>query len=229
MPSAERTAGSTLVIIGLGAIGSALLPLLRTLPQHTLVLVDGDTVEERNLARQPLYGPADAGRAKVDVAAARTDHQVLAHVRCVPHFLDAANAKDLLQQADLVADCTDDLHASRLLDRWCEELGIPLVSGAVHARQLQVITQHRDPASGVRTGLGSFFPGRIGPGQDGCDMSHVPVAASAMAAALMARRIMALLAGDHSLNGSMDLLDLDHGRWITLKASQPPGQDELIA
>ena len=59
-----------LALIGVGAIGSALLPRLLRMPFTMITLVDGDRVEEKNLDRQELYAVVDIGRPKVDVAAA---------------------------------------------------------------------------------------------------------------------------------------------------------------
>ena len=50
----------------------------------------------------------------------------------------------------------------------------------------------------------------------GCDMRSVPAAVTTMAAALMALRIEALLQGDDTLVGVMDLVDCAHGRWMRI-------------
>lgn len=225
-PAVQRIA-----IVGAGATGCALLPLLANLPGIGLLVIDGDTVEAVNLSRQPLYGPGDIGRPKPLAAAERLRHvapgmKVHAELR----FLDATNAGLLLAGCTLVADCTDDLHVRRLIDRTCGASGIPLVTGAVHARQVQVATLHVPrPGDGQRACLRSFFPGRIGAEQDGCDMRNVPAHVTTLAASVMARHITALLVGDRSLAGVLELIDTAEGRWMRIAAPASPFDDDLIA
>ncbi len=224
-PHAERIA-----VIGAGGTGCALLPLLYRLPVEGITLIDGDTVEAANLARQTLYGPSDVGSLKVRVALQRSvgladGIHLLAHT-C---FLDAKNAVHLLQGHTVVADCTDDLHARRVIERTCAELRIPLVSAAVHGEQVQVLTLGVPPEEGLPpTTWQQFFPGRTAQEQDGCDMRSVPAEVTTVAAALMGKRIRALLANDTSHARHMDLLDLRHGHWLRIAVPESPA-DELLA
>jgi molybdopterin/thiamine biosynthesis adenylyltransferase len=230
MASASGT-GPRIAVVGVGAIGCALVPLLAHLPIGGLTLIDGDAVEEGNLGRQPLYGPADRGRAKVDVARERVAH-LAPHweIRCEHRFLDPGNVHALLSGHAIIADCTDDLHARRTIDAVCGELHLPLISGSVHGAQLQVITLHvaehpGDPAPSLR----SYYPGRTGPAQDGCDMRNVPIVVPTLTAALMAARITAVLAGDRRGAASMDLLDPVEGKWYRIAPPGAVGEPEFIA
>ena len=54
---AKVGSGKTIAVIGVGGTGSALLPLLGTMPISSVTVVDGDTVAAVNLIRQPLYDP----------------------------------------------------------------------------------------------------------------------------------------------------------------------------
>ena len=213
-----------IALIGAGATGCALLPMLCTLPLSRIRLIDGDTVEERNLPRQPLYGNADLGRLKVEVAATRVAH-LRKDLEILRSFIDRKNIGDLLKDIDLVADCTDDLHAHRLLDEFCGSHKIPLITGAIHGRQLQVMTLHapEDPLS-----LHHFFHGRGLSEQDACDMTNVPVEVPAATAALMIRRIRAIME-ERPIQRSMDVLDLEHGHWLRIAPFDPDAEHELIA
>lgn len=217
-------------VVGVGGTGCALLPLLYRMPVQGVTLIDGDTVEAVNLPRQPLYAGCDVGRPKVRAALERSvPHASGIHLLARTVFLDARNAPDLLEGHTVVADCTDDLHARRVLDDACALLAIPLVSGAVHGQQVQVLTLGLSPGGGAPPiTRADFFPGRTGPDQDGCDMRLVPAEVTTMAAALMAQRIRAVLKGDASSARWMDLLDLEHGQWMRVAAPVAP-DDELIA
>lgn len=220
-----------ITVIGAGGTGCALLPMLMAMRPGALWIVDGDMVEERNLHRQTLYGPQDVGRSKAEAAMARIIHQDRGtQLDAIPRFIDARNVHELLTGSTVVADCTDDLHARMLLDRICGKLGIPLVSGAVHGQQIQVATLHQACSTAEHgTALRDWFPGGIGAEQDGCDMRDVPAAVTNLAAACMAMRIQAALAGDNSYSQYLDLIDPRNGSWMRIKAPAAPHDEELIA
>ncbi len=205
---------STITVIGAGGTGCALLPLVGAMDISAITVVDGDTVEAKNLPRQLLYSTDDVGRAKVD-AAVRRMQAMQRHVQwSADHrFVDADNITALLQGSIVVADCTDDLAARALIERTCRELRIPLVSGAVHGHQVQVITCHGVDHGRRRHG---FFQGRTSEDQLGCDMRDVPAAVTTLTASLMALRIADLLKGGDGLAGVMDLVDSQHGRWMRI-------------
>lgn len=207
-------------VIGLGGTGCALLPLLGVQRIAEVILVDGDTVEAVNLPRQLLYRSSDVGRPKVRAAAAamRTRADFM-EWREEFRFVDAGNVRGILHGTDIVADCTDDLLVRRLIAHTCKELGIALVTGAVHEKQVQVFTrgskQHEAP----------FFRGHPAEEQEGCDMRAVPAGVTTITAALMSLRIADVLHGGDGLAGIMDLLDVDHGRWMRIMG---PGAGEFM-
>jgi adenylyltransferase/sulfurtransferase len=203
-----------IAVVGVGGTGCGLLPLLAALHCTSITMIDGDTVEAKNLARQLLYSKDDVGRAKVDAAvqrmqAVQRDVQWVAEHR----FVDANNITALVQGSTVVADCTDDLAARALIEHSCRELRIPLVSGAVHGHQVQVITCHGKDHGRRRHG---FFHGRTSEDQLGCDMRDVPAAVTTLTASLMALRIADILQGGDGLAGVMDLVDSEHGRWMRI-------------
>ncbi|MCW2920517.1 MAG: UBA/THIF-type binding protein [Thermoleophilia bacterium] len=67
----HRLLDATVLVLGVGGLGSAVADLLARAGIGTLVLVDHDVVDEANLPRQQLYSLRDVGRAKVDAAAER--------------------------------------------------------------------------------------------------------------------------------------------------------------
>ncbi len=210
----ENVTRGRVAVIGAGGTGCGLLPLLGGLPLTAITVIDGDTVEEKNLPRQLLYTMADVGHPKVEVAAGRMRMMAAGVTWRTEHcFVDAANCAALITGCDLVADCTDDLAARALIERTCRALGVPLVSGAVHGHQVQVITCY---GMVHRERRGTFFQGRVTEEQLGCDMRDVPAAVTTLAASLMALRIADLLKGGDGLAGVMDLVDSQHGRWMRI-------------
>lgn len=208
--------GARIAVIGVGGTGCALLPLLIGLPFKVITLIDGDTVERVNLQRQPLFGQRDVGKPKVLCARYRMGavSPLGMHWEAIPQFIDANNCKELLMDHALVADCTDDLDARKLIATICAGIGIPVVSGAVHGMQVQVTT--RNASEHGAGSLPSFFQGHPAEEQAGCDMRVVPAAVTTITASLMALRIEDLLKGGHGHAGMMDLLDIGSGRWMRI-------------
>lgn len=208
-----------IALVGVGALGCALITRLMRMPIRALSIIDGDRVELANLERQPLYSHGDIGSAKS--AAARSRVRAGAPgvaIADVGRFLDAGNADELLIGHGVVADCTDDLHAKALIDRTCARLGTSLVSGALHRDQGQVLVLH---APGDREGLSrtDLFTGRVGAGQDGCDMRLVHPEAIEAVAARMAEHIRSLLAGDPVSCGRLEIFETLPRQWTSYQAS----------
>lgn len=226
--SAEQPA-FRIAVVGAGATGTALLPLLAVMHQVHITIIDGDTVDVANLGRQLLYTASDVGRLKVLVARDRLlERGALAKLEVEACFIDAGNASDLLNGMDLVCDCTDDLPARLLIDRTCGAQSVALVSGAVHGRQVQVASLHV-AGHQTATGLRELFPGRTAEEQEGCLMQQVPPHVTTLAAAVMVEHINALMQGDRSRAGALELIDVADGRWLRIRAPRPLRDDELIA
>lgn len=119
------------LVVGAGALGCA---AARTLAQDgsvRLSLVDDDRVERSNLQRQVLYTDDDLGRLKVEAAAARLADDFGAQVRTAAVRLDARTGPDLINDADIVIDATDDPPSKFLIGRLCVASGVPYVYGGV--------------------------------------------------------------------------------------------------
>ncbi|WP_457637800.1 ThiF family adenylyltransferase [Oceanithermus sp.] len=64
----DRLASSSVVLLGLGGVGAWIALLLALTGVGSLTLVDGGTVRESNLSRQPLYREDQLGLRKVEAA-----------------------------------------------------------------------------------------------------------------------------------------------------------------
>jgi molybdopterin/thiamine biosynthesis adenylyltransferase len=214
-PEPSRTdASPRLLLVGAGALGNALLPRIIRWPWYGITLMDGDRVEGKNLEGQELFAPVDVGKPKVEVAAAWLRNAPIAtQVNAHDAFIDAGNAEAIIAMHDVVADCTDDAHAKRLLDRVCAEFGVALVSGSVHGAQAQVMVLHAQ-GKGEAITRGELFRGKPGLEQDGCDMRLVPMATIEETGRRMAQLLRALVNGQPVVNGRIDLYDGRH--WVAI-------------
>ena len=128
----ERLRAATVLIIGLGGLGSPAAMYLAAAGVGHLLVNDFDTVDLSNLQRQILHTTADLGRAKTESARLslqRLNPEVRITAlqgRLSPEELLAASA-----EADVVLDCSDNLATRFAVNRACFDGRKPLVSGAV--------------------------------------------------------------------------------------------------
>src|SRR5687768_186306 len=67
----RRLGSASVLIVGVGGLGSPAAMYLAGAGVGTIALCDFDVVDRTNLHRQPIYTDADVGHKKIDVAAAR--------------------------------------------------------------------------------------------------------------------------------------------------------------
>ena len=115
-----RLGAATVLVVGVGGLGTPVATYLAAAGVGRVVLVDGDTVDLSNLHRQPLFTGFDAGRPKVEVAAARLA-ALNPHVTIETHAarFDADNAARLVAEADVVVDGTDTFATRYLVNDAC--------------------------------------------------------------------------------------------------------------
>ncbi|MEQ1440458.1 molybdopterin-synthase adenylyltransferase MoeB [Fontimonas sp. SYSU GA230001] len=118
---------STVLVVGLGGLGSVAASYLAGAGVGRLLLADRDRVETSNLQRQVLYRQTDVGRAKTEAAAAQL---AALNPDVVPCTYDAENWPAAVVHADVVLDCTDNFPSRYAINAACARARKPLVSGA---------------------------------------------------------------------------------------------------
>ncbi len=134
-----RLRAARVLLVGAGGLGCPIIQYLAAAGVGTLGIADADRVAESNLQRQILYGPADVGQRKVEVAA-REAHRLNPLVRVEPHpvRVTLANVRELVAAYDIVVDGSDNFPTRYLLNDACVSCGKPLVSGAIYKFEGQV-------------------------------------------------------------------------------------------
>jgi adenylyltransferase/sulfurtransferase len=137
----QKLKAARVLIVGAGGLGSPASLYLAASGVGRLGIVDGDRVDESNLQRQVLFDSASVGRPKVEAARER----LLAlnpHIEVRAHEFDvrAANVMDLLRDYDVVIDGTDRIATRFVVNDACVLSRKPLVSGAIHRFEGQVMT-----------------------------------------------------------------------------------------
>jgi molybdopterin/thiamine biosynthesis adenylyltransferase len=127
----QRLLDSNALIIGLGGLGSPAALYLASSGVGQLTLCDHDTVDLSNLQRQIIHRTSTVGQLKV-TSACSTLHDVNPDVECVaiPIRGNEKQLAELIAQADVVLDCSDNFETRYTVNRTCLNLRTPLVSGA---------------------------------------------------------------------------------------------------
>ncbi|MEN2666866.1 ThiF family adenylyltransferase [Listeria aquatica] len=121
---------TTLLIVGVGALGSYAAELATRMGFKKLILIDRDFVEWSNLQRQTLFTEQDV-RDKLPKAYAAKKHleAINQHVQ-IESVIDDANAETLSEYAsevDAVLDCTDNFTTRRFLNSFCHTHDLPWI------------------------------------------------------------------------------------------------------
>jgi molybdopterin/thiamine biosynthesis adenylyltransferase len=122
-----------IVLVGLGGIGSQLLPSLvrylafRPEPRPMVVLVDGDAYEPENRTRQ-VFPDAAIGSNKAEALAELCRGGLT--VRAVADYLTDANVAELIRDGDVVLLAVDNHWTRSVVDRHLATLDeVTLISG----------------------------------------------------------------------------------------------------
>jgi len=122
---------STMLLIGMGGLGSPSAMYLAASGVGHLIIADFDKVELSNLQRQVIHHTDDIGKLKVDSAKAKMlSINPDIKVTTVEVFNDD-NLADLITLADVVLDGTDNFDTRFKVNKVCVEQQTPLVSAAV--------------------------------------------------------------------------------------------------
>ena len=127
----QKLLDSHVLIIGAGGLGCPVALYLGSAGIGRITIVDDDRVDATNLQRQIAHSTARVGMLKVEsvreaVAAINPD-------ACVVPVAQRANDQllgTLVQQADMVVDCSDNFATRHAINRACVQHRKPLVSGA---------------------------------------------------------------------------------------------------
>jgi len=128
----RRLKAGSVLLIGLGGLGSPSALYLAAAGVGRIGLVDADVVEETNLQRQIVHGHSTLGHLKTESAAARM-RDLNPDLRIERHDvrLNIDNAIDLISQYDVILDGTDNFPTRYLVNDVCVKLGKPNVYGGV--------------------------------------------------------------------------------------------------
>lgn len=131
------------LIVGVGGLGSPIALYLAGAGVGCIGLMDDDVVSISNLQRQVLYSENELGKAKAICAAERVSSLNSEITICsYPTRLTKENAREIINQYDVIVDGCDNFDTRYIINDVCEELEKPYVYGAICGFEGQVSVFH---------------------------------------------------------------------------------------
>jgi hypothetical protein len=106
----------SLLIVGLGTLGNALLTTLRYAEINKVFLMDGDIVEDKNITNQPLFLKQDVGKNKAKALAYRLNKIANIFVPISEYLYSLSQLEEI--NPDYVVDCTDSVAAKEIVNNY---------------------------------------------------------------------------------------------------------------
>lgn len=122
----------TITVVGVGALGSHLVMLLRSLNNVQIRVIDFDRVEMKNTKSQ-FHSVKAAGKSKVESLRQLMEFLFQTKIQTRHVMLSDANAKELLGDSFLIVDCLDNGSSRTVIQEFAKNNDIPCVHGAIDA------------------------------------------------------------------------------------------------
>ncbi len=125
----KRLEASSVLILGLGGVGSAAALYLASAGISRVGLVDSGRVKESNLHRQILYTPGDLGQSKPRAAKEELTRR-RPDLQCLPYAIDVENQlQEIDESYDLLLDCLDNVQPRLAAASFAYEKELISISG----------------------------------------------------------------------------------------------------
>ncbi len=216
----QKLLDSSVLIIGMGGLGSPAALYLAAAGIGKLVISDFDQVEDSNLQRQIIHKSRDIGElkafsAKRSIAEINPD----CDVEALDWQLDEEELEAYAQKADLILDCSDNFPTRFMINRVSVKTATPLVSAAAIRMEGQ---------------LASYLPGSGGPcyqclykeeyeTTETCAMEGVLSPVVGVIGTMQALQAILLLLGEtENINGKLLLFDGLNMEWQSVRVPKNP-------
>lgn len=217
-----RLLESSVLIIGLGGLGSPASTYLATAGVGHLIINDFDAVDLSNLQRQPLHGTRDIGLPKTESARqALSRLNPAVRITCIDKRLDQHGLEEAAAAADVVLDCSDNLATRFAVNRACYRQGKPLVSGAVIRFEGQLAVFR--PGQGDSPCYNCLYHG-VDELEETCTQTGVIAPLPGVIGSLQALETLKLITMPEKVRtGTVRLFDALAMEWQTLRLPRDPG------
>lgn len=126
----ERIKNSSVIIFGVGGVGSFAAEAVARAGVGNITLADNDRVSMTNINRQIIALNSTVGKLKTEAMAERIrDINPECNVKCINEFVLYDNIDDVLcKKYDYCIDAVDTVSAKIAIVMKCEELDVPVIS-----------------------------------------------------------------------------------------------------
>lgn len=225
----QRLLESSAVMVGCGALGTALANLLVRAGLGRLRIVDRDFVEPSNLQRQTLFEESDAREALPKAVAAERRLRAInsgMSVEGIVADLSPKNAVELLGGFPLILDGTDNFETRFLLNDVAIHLNVPWIYAAVVASYGVTLTVRPGEtaclACALESGEANGSHANGAGSEDTCDTVGVLGAAAGVIAAIEATEAIKLLVGKSQAGGRLLSFDVWSGKYQAVRVARDP-------
>ncbi len=216
----EKLLAAHALVIGAGGLGSPAAYYLASAGIGKITLVDNDTVDLTNLQRQILHTTERVGQPK-----AESGRQTLAQinpeveVQALAERVADERLAELVSQASVVLDCTDNFATRHAINHACVANKVPLVSGAAIRFDGQVSVF--DPRGGDAPCYACLFPPEQQFEEVLCSTMGVFAPLVGIIGTMQAAEALKLVSGiGESLAGRLLLLDARNMEWTSIKVAR---------
>ena len=211
---------STVLVVGVGGLGSPVALYLAAAGIGKLILADFDQVDESNLQRQIAHHHADIGEQKALSAANKLKAiNPEIEVETLDYSLDKTDFLEIVTRVDLMVDCTDNFPTRFELNEVSLESNVPLVSGAAIRWEGQVTAF--DPRQENSPCYQCLYPNRDIESAT-CAMEGVISPLVGVIGTMQALESVNILLGKGELHGVVWLFDAQHMEWQQMKLPKNP-------
>ncbi|MBC8153151.1 MAG: molybdopterin-synthase adenylyltransferase MoeB [Bacteroidetes bacterium] len=147
----EKLKNARVLVVGAGGLGCPVLLYLTAAGVGTIGVIDPDTVDLSNLQRQVIYTTDEVGKSKAKAAVShlsKLNPEITFNTYAAA--LDTGNARSIIEEYEIVVDCTDNFTVRYLVNDVCVMLGKPFVYGAIHRFEGQVAVLNGELPDGRR-------------------------------------------------------------------------------
>ncbi|MDZ7843005.1 MAG: molybdopterin-synthase adenylyltransferase MoeB [Gammaproteobacteria bacterium] len=217
----NRLLNASVVLFGMGGLGSPAGMYLASSGVGELILVDPDLVELSNLQRQIVHMNDSLGQKKVE-SAARTLKSLNpdVHIRSYDQALSGSDLDDVVRQADVVVDGTDNFDARFAINAACVRVGRPLVSAAVVRMEGQISVFRLDQPDSPC--YGCLYQNVSEPPQNCAENGVLGSVAGLMGCLQATEVVKVLLDIGETLAGRLLLIDAGTMEWQTVRLRRDP-------
>ena len=212
---------SSVLLLGLGGLGSVVSMYLAAAGVGKLILVDNDRVELSNLQRQIVHTTHSLGEKKVE--SAKRNLAALnpnTKISTIDEVLDEEGFNRVIPDVDIIVDATDNFESRFFINRQSIKHLKPLVSGAATRLEGQISVFNSTAESPCYECL---YNRSTSEQSESCSESGVVAPLLGIIGSIQAMEVLKLIVGfGESLEGRLLLLDSSSMEWHSISLNKDP-------